>query len=625
MQAPPPRWTALGALAVVATAAGVLVLVRPPWEAINLREADELWFIETALQMARGQTPWLFPAEGAGMDKPPGFLWLIAASLKALGPTVYAARLPSALAVVLAALVTARIGQRTGGATAAVTAGLGLLAMPMLFLPRAGWTAVQEPALVAVMAIVLALGVSLISQREPRPRTAIALGAAIGVITLLKTAIAILPVACVVVGAVLAGRRDLLRGLLVPAGVTAAVVALAWPLACLLTGRADYLGDIWLTGGLAKIGRVIGGSGRPPLYLLRHTAAGLGAALPVVAVGLALAARAGPEETRAARRFALGVVLTNMTLFSLTSTQWPWYSVTCFPAAALCLGLAVRDAARSITAGPPAALLGGALLGLLGKQPWIRDVDLFEPDLMMLELPFMPRAGALLEASPVGALVLAIAALALTASRWPRLALPARTTVLVAAVGMVAATSGASLLRMQWTPDRRPAPPMLTLGELALAKEARGGAEDLALNSGWIRFHIDAQEARRPAEITPLTVRILGPDAAQWAVERFRPVPPLDEREAFQQVDGADGGHTVPLRLGPGEPLLYRLSRPGSPGEGLDCLRVLHLAPGAGAQEVTVRPKRLLPLSASAGLRASVHCGAERPGFPTRRHLPYPK
>ncbi len=615
-------WLAIG---LVLAAAGALFLIRPDSEQINLREGDEIWFLEVALEMAQGRDSWLWPnTADAGMDKPPGFLALIATSFAALGPSVHAGRLPSALMVILAALGVALAGRRVGGPLTAALAGLTLLVPPMLYLPRSGLAAVTEPALVATMAAVLALSVAIAGDAARVRTRGMALGAVLGAMTLLKTAIVILPVACLAASVGLVGapaRGRLLRA--APWAASALVLTGAvWPIASLVAGRGDYLAGVWLAGGLAKIGEVVGGGSREPGYLLKYTASGLGPLLPTAGLACLASLVPGDPATRPARRLALCFVLGTVGLFSITATQWPWYSVPAFPALALLVGVVAVGAAGRPSPWLPALLAAAVAFGLLLHQPWVQAFDALHPEVGMLEIPFQPRPAHLLTRHPVWGAALGGALPVAVGLGWGRLGPAARGAVTAALLGSLVLTSAANVVRMLWFPEVRPDPPLLTMVDLALAKEARGGAEDHGLNGGYLRLHLAMLEAARPRE--PRTIRVRASDPGHdegLVLERARPVQLFEERSDFPGEPmtrrGGAWETTLQVPLGPDEPLMLRLRR-GDDGRGRleapDCLRLLTL-PAAGEVTLDLTYGQLVPQSLPPGVGASVFCGAARPHF----------
>jgi 4-amino-4-deoxy-L-arabinose transferase-like glycosyltransferase len=86
---------------------------------------DEGHYSQVALRMAR-TGDWVTPyANGVRfLEKPPLMYWVTAASFRALGPSEFAMRLPTALAVIALVWVTARMAQRVAGPGAGLFAGL---------------------------------------------------------------------------------------------------------------------------------------------------------------------------------------------------------------------------------------------------------------------------------------------------------------------------------------------------------------------------------------------------------------------------------------------------------------------------------------------------------------------
>src|SRR5436190_12063802 len=113
----PSRQVAAGA------AAGAFLLYFFGLGRTPLLDPDEPVYGQIAREMVQSGN-WLTPhlAGKPWFDKPPLFYWAEAASMALLGPTELAARLPSALAAVLLALLVMGMGRRLYG-------------------PRAGWAA----------------------------------------------------------------------------------------------------------------------------------------------------------------------------------------------------------------------------------------------------------------------------------------------------------------------------------------------------------------------------------------------------------------------------------------------------------------------------------------------------
>jgi 4-amino-4-deoxy-L-arabinose transferase-like glycosyltransferase len=87
---------------------------------------DEGYYSQPALRMAESGD-WVTPyADGVRfLEKPPLMYWVTAASLRVLGPSEFALRLPTALAVTALVWVITRMARRAAGPGAGLVAGLG--------------------------------------------------------------------------------------------------------------------------------------------------------------------------------------------------------------------------------------------------------------------------------------------------------------------------------------------------------------------------------------------------------------------------------------------------------------------------------------------------------------------
>jgi 4-amino-4-deoxy-L-arabinose transferase-like glycosyltransferase len=113
-------WARIPVEAWIIIVAGLLFL--PGLGAVHLFDWDEINFAEIAREMlATGN--WLQPQIGyvPFHEKPPLFMWMQALSMSAFGVNVFAARLPNAIAGIVALLVLYRVGKRWHGP------GFGLL------------------------------------------------------------------------------------------------------------------------------------------------------------------------------------------------------------------------------------------------------------------------------------------------------------------------------------------------------------------------------------------------------------------------------------------------------------------------------------------------------------------
>src|SRR5947199_8689258 len=115
----PTRSVVRSRWAVGAAALGVFFLFFFRLGGTPLLDPDEPVYGQIAREMVQTGN-WLTPhlAGRPWFDKPPLFYWGEAASMTLLGPTELAARLPSALAAVLLALLVLLLGRRLYGAAA---------------------------------------------------------------------------------------------------------------------------------------------------------------------------------------------------------------------------------------------------------------------------------------------------------------------------------------------------------------------------------------------------------------------------------------------------------------------------------------------------------------------------
>lgn len=127
---PPPSFIGFGRSAAIAL--GFLLLVAVPWLAAGAPwDPDETRYLEIGREMA-ASGDWIVPRlnEVAYLEKPPLYLWLIAAAFRVFGVGVLPARLVSLAAAAGMVLATAAIGQVLGGQRRSLRAGLILAAAP---------------------------------------------------------------------------------------------------------------------------------------------------------------------------------------------------------------------------------------------------------------------------------------------------------------------------------------------------------------------------------------------------------------------------------------------------------------------------------------------------------------
>ena len=115
-------------LAIITALAFFLDLGRPA-----LWDPGEGRYAETVREMLLTRN-WIVPTLNFApyYDKPPGFYWLVASMFTLLGPSAWAARLPSAFGAAATIVITAAFAWRRIGRTAALSAG-AVLATAILF------------------------------------------------------------------------------------------------------------------------------------------------------------------------------------------------------------------------------------------------------------------------------------------------------------------------------------------------------------------------------------------------------------------------------------------------------------------------------------------------------------
>lgn len=176
---------------------------------------------------------WLIPRLNGipRLQKPPLVYWLTALSLGALGPHEFAARLPTALALLALTLVTYAVGARLYGPARATVAAaifgsmLGTVALGKLIMP--------EPFLALGIAVALLAALRAAEHPAHAGRWALGAWAAAALATLSKGPHGLLLPAAVlaILAAIDAEPRRRLRVLLRPAGVLLYLgLVLPWPL-----------------------------------------------------------------------------------------------------------------------------------------------------------------------------------------------------------------------------------------------------------------------------------------------------------------------------------------------------------------------------------------------------------
>jgi len=340
------------------------------------------------------------PTAMTAVDKAPLDLWLQVASVKLLGFSSTALRLPELIAGIAAVVLVGDLGRRLFGAPAGLAAAATLAVLPASVLTARSDT--MDAVMMALVVLAAWCVVRAAQAPAARVRWMLAAGAALGLAFNVKLSEALLPLPALLALAWLAlggGLAARVRAL-TAAGAAFAVVALAWLVALSLApgpkpfpiGSTD--GSAWnvvfVFDGLARLGLARATSHRPgggPLTLFQTGTGALGtlvgtalvaalaAGLAALAVALVKArgARAASAEdwnettepdaelARLARAGAVCVavwLLVGVAVFSRMVVVYARYLDAIAPAVALALGggaAALATAARRRRA-PAAAL-----------------------------------------------------------------------------------------------------------------------------------------------------------------------------------------------------------------------------------------------------------------------------
>ncbi|MFV1959369.1 MAG: ArnT family glycosyltransferase [Planctomycetota bacterium] len=303
--------------------------------------ARGLWFPDepNLAVVARGMVEsgdWIVPRRNGEvwLDYPPLLYWLGALSSRLLGGvSVFALRLPSALAALVLVLATCRAASRAFDARTGLWAGLLLLTFEQF--------AMQAPSYRPDMVFAALIGVGFLAYVEglgPPPRWGprILAFACFGLAVLAKGPLGLLLPGLVLVLFHLADRtwRRLLD--LVPLTLVALAVVLPWALACAqAVGSDTFLGELFAQN-FQRFGSDFRGHGRPPFYYLAHLPLDLAIWSPLLPFAF-LAALRRPARRVLLTRLSLGWFATFLVFLSLAVTKREVYLLPAYPAAALLL------------------------------------------------------------------------------------------------------------------------------------------------------------------------------------------------------------------------------------------------------------------------------------------------
>jgi 4-amino-4-deoxy-L-arabinose transferase-like glycosyltransferase len=303
-------------------------------------------------------------------DKPALLYWLQGAAYRACGVNEFAARLPSALAALLAILATYELGRHTFGKRAALLAGL-ILASAVAFSGAAHF-ANPDALLTAFTAASL-----LLFWHDYRRGGAGWLplaGATTGLAVLAKGPVGlVLPAAVAHLFLLWRGQwRQAFDRRLLGATLLFVAVAAPWYVWVSLETKGEWLRQFWYRHHAERLTTPLENHGGPVYYYLLALLAGLApwSAFLGPAAWHALRrlrdrgeAGQAADAPRAAVQFLLCWVAVYFLFFSLVRTKLPNYVLPLYPPAALLLAFSLDRWRRGLVRGP--AWVVGTSLGCL--------------------------------------------------------------------------------------------------------------------------------------------------------------------------------------------------------------------------------------------------------------------
>ncbi len=288
---------------------------------------------------------WLVPVFDAStrLRRPPLFFWL-AASVVSIShqSTAVAFRLPSVLAgVALAVGLVVGLGRqfRWPNASAAV-AGVCLLTMPYFLL-------LSRQAVLSVVAAALATAAILAGRLWTRGRggwwAPLVTGAALGLLILDYSAMALLPMAVLTADAILRRRRPAWSWLQILLAVSLVLaIGLWWPLTMSVRYGDQLWSEYFFQNVISRLTSNVESGGRPIYYYPPLLAAGMGAWAPLAALAVVRSWRRIWTDPDSPERLALIWVVIGVVGFSLSTTKLPWYMGPIYPGLAILVAAYLR-------------------------------------------------------------------------------------------------------------------------------------------------------------------------------------------------------------------------------------------------------------------------------------------
>ncbi len=321
----------IGAFHLIAAGAALLLVIR--LGAHPLLDPDEARFARTSVEMMRSGDVVVPTFEGVPrLEKPPLLHWIHLWLFRWMGPTAFAARLPSAVATFVSLLLVAWIARRRFGEDGALWSAVIFVTMPLaLVLGRAG----NLDALLAVH-VLAALALDLAAPRDAGAYRAAAIGALIGLGFLVKGPVAIVLTLLVMLAGRTAAGLEVAPTLRGATGWIAgfSVVVLPWALA--------FVERVGLSETVELIrhevfGRYFGGTAHiePPWYYAKIAVLAFAPWVGPIAVGAARSLFSREDSGTRTARYAAAGLIAGLLFFSLGRGKLPNYILSLAPLAAL--------------------------------------------------------------------------------------------------------------------------------------------------------------------------------------------------------------------------------------------------------------------------------------------------
>lgn len=335
--------------------------------------------------------PWATPHH-----KTPGPYWVVALFIHILGRHEVAVRLPSVLASIGCIWLTYALGRRLMPPRAALLGAMSLGVAPL-------WLQYSRLATPDVMFTgLLLLAVWLLLTAQPTSGHGhwlhFGAGASLGLTVLMRSALAAVPMTCLLPYLMLSGRRHLRQG------------SFYLGLAAGLLPTAVWLWRCWLRYGLAVINALINfpvdqslttERVKSPLFYSLNLLVNdfLWSIFALVAVGLLLM-RVWQSQGRWIAQpqisLLLGYPLLYLGILSFASTKLPHYAIPTYPFLALLSGYAMEQLVQTVPEGKFKAFLGSVNGLFLGLGTLLAGVAV-----LALLMPGLPRADEIRPYAPI--------------------------------------------------------------------------------------------------------------------------------------------------------------------------------------------------------------------------------